>query len=76
MQTDYEKRLKEVESQREQLLNEMEARENILISKVSVHMLQGKGRNLKEFRCYEVKIEESEKGQQPLGVKPTKTPLA
>ena len=28
-----------------------------------------------EFRCYEVKIEESEKGQQPPGVEP-RTPLA
>ena len=30
---------------------------------------------LLEFRCYEVRIEESEKGQQPPGVKP-RTPLA
>ena len=28
-----------------------------------------------EVRCYEAKIEESEKGRQPLGVKP-RTPLA
>lgn len=34
MQADYEKRLREVESQREQLLNEMEAREAALITKV------------------------------------------
>ena len=34
MQADYEKRLREVESQREQLLNEMEARESSLITKV------------------------------------------
>lgn len=31
---DYEKRLKEVESQREQLLDEMETRETSLIAKV------------------------------------------
>ena len=30
---------------------------------------------INEFRCYEAKIEESEKGQQPPGVKP-RTPLA
>ena len=30
---------------------------------------------INEFGCYEVKIEESEKGQQPLGVEP-RTPLA
>ena len=31
--------------------------------------------SIKEFRCYEVKIEESEKGWQPVGVGP-RTPLA
>ena len=30
---------------------------------------------IKEFRCYEAKIEESEKGRQSPGVKP-RTPLA
>ena len=30
---------------------------------------------INEFRCYEAKIEESEKGRQPPGVKP-RTPLA
>ena len=30
---------------------------------------------INEFGCYEAKIEESEKGQQPLGVQP-RTPLA
>ena len=30
---------------------------------------------INEFRCYEVKIEESEKGRQPPGVEP-RTPLA
>ena len=30
---------------------------------------------IKEVRCYEAKIEESEKGQQPPGVEP-RTPLA
>ena len=30
---------------------------------------------INEFRCYEAQIEESEKGQQPLGVEP-RTPLA
>ena len=31
--------------------------------------------SIKKFRCYEVKIEESEKGWQPLGVEP-RIPLA
>ena len=31
--------------------------------------------NIKEVRCYEAKIEESEKGRQPPGVEP-RTPLA
>ena len=34
IQTDYEKRLKDVETQKEQLLDEMEARETTLINKV------------------------------------------
>ena len=34
VQSDYEKRLKDVEAQREQLLNEMESRETSLIAKV------------------------------------------
>ena len=34
MQTDYEKRVKDVENQREQLLDEMETRESALINKV------------------------------------------
>ena len=36
VQSDYEKRLKDVETQREQLLDEMESRETTLIAKVSV----------------------------------------
>lgn len=35
MQADYEKRLKDVEAQREQLLEEMETRESSLINDVS-----------------------------------------
>ena len=31
--------------------------------------------HIKEVRCYEAKIEESEKGRQPPGVEP-RTPLA
>ena len=34
LQSDYEKRLKEVETQKEQLLDEMESRETTLINKV------------------------------------------
>ena len=34
VQTDYEKRVKDVEGQREQLLDEMESRESTLINKV------------------------------------------
>ncbi len=36
MQADYEKRLKDVEAQREQLLEEMETRENALINEVGM----------------------------------------
>ena len=42
---------------------------NALINVVEQHRI------LKEVRCYEVKIEESEKGRQPPGVEP-RTPLA
>lgn len=34
LQSDYEKRLKDVETQKEQLLDEMESRETTLINKV------------------------------------------
>lgn len=34
VQTDYEKRVRDVEAQREQLLDEMETRESVLINKV------------------------------------------
>jgi hypothetical protein len=39
VQADYEKRLKDVEAQREQLLDEMETRENSLINEVTWHNL-------------------------------------
>ena len=43
----------------------------------NIHMLRASCLKLEinEFGCYEAKIEESEKGQQPPGVQP-RTPLA
>lgn len=38
VQSDYEKRVKDVETQRQQLLDEMESRETSLISKVSAEI--------------------------------------
>ena len=39
LQSDYEKRLKEVETQKEQLLDEMESRETTLINKVIIVLI-------------------------------------